>query len=180
MTAIERFIATLEDVPLFEQLGKPSRRDREVFRIYDWDTWPGPENPGSELQAAYHSLWRERLFEGVESQLAEELDALWDEIHATVLSLARLKVEYDDAQDAWYGPNNAAWSASWMASLVGCTMVKRGSLEQGVNPEMQWTLHNEWSWYAEGHWPCMFYWPWGYTDIQAVEGTSGHRRLVIY
>jgi hypothetical protein len=65
MTTVDEFASTLERLPLLEHLGKPSSRDGEVFRIYAWDTWPGPEDPGSEAQALYHALWRDKLFEGL-------------------------------------------------------------------------------------------------------------------
>jgi hypothetical protein len=180
MTTTEEFIANLDHIPWFERLGQPSARDHEVFRIYDWGTWPGPEDPGSEIQQAYHMLWRDTLFETRDSKLAERLRLLRDTIQDKVLSIARLKVPYDDTEDAWYGPNAAAQSASWVASLVGCTIAKHGHLEAGNNSRMQWTLCNEWSWFTEGHWPCMYYWSWGYTDIQAAERTDVPKLLVVY
>ena len=53
MVSIKEFIARVEDIPWFENVGNPSERDSEVFRIYDWSTWPGPEDPAVSLQNDY-------------------------------------------------------------------------------------------------------------------------------
>ena len=63
MTSVETFLRQLETIPWFANLGKPTSRDEEVFRIYHWHTWPGPEDPGSELQSAFHMRWRDDLFD---------------------------------------------------------------------------------------------------------------------
>jgi hypothetical protein len=180
MMTAQEFLAGLEAIPWFERLGQPSSRDHEVFRIYDWGVWPGPENPGSEIQQAYHMLWRDSLIETADSAIKDDLELLWNTINEKVLSIASLRVPYDDGEDAWYGPNAAVWSASWIAALVGCTIARHGDLRSGEDATVQWTLHNEWSWYRNGHWPCTYYWSWGYTDIEAVERTKVTKRIVVY
>jgi hypothetical protein len=180
MTTSEEFVAGLDHIPWFERLGQPSPRDREVFRIYDWNVWPGPEDPGSDIQQLYYTFWYDTLFEATDPKLSERLKSLWKTIHDKTFSIVRLKVPYNNAEDTWYGPNAAAGSASWLASLVGCTLARYGRLEAKNNSEVQWTLSNEWSWFVEGHWPCMYYWPWGYTDIRAAERTGVPKLLVVY
>ena len=61
MKTIESFIDRLANIPWLANLGKPSTRDDEVFRIYRWQTWPGPEDPGSEMQSAFQMKWKEEL-----------------------------------------------------------------------------------------------------------------------
>lgn len=147
----DEFLASLERVPWFERVGLPASRDPEVFRIYSWETWPGPADPGSELQALYYHKWRDDLFQPAAPSW---LTTLWETIHSTTLAAAQQKVPYDPAQDTWYGPNAAVWSASFVAALAGCTLAKHGYLGAATPACLQWTLAQEWSWYVEGHWPC--------------------------
>lgn len=180
MLALNQFIANLEQVPWFKHLGGPAIRDPEVFRIYDWQTWPGPEDPGATIQAQYHIQWREDLFQAEPLPADDPLITLWTQIHDTVFDLARASVPYHDGQDAWYGPNAAVWQACWAAALVGCRLFKHGRLPEPEQSLSQWTLAYEWSWFQEGHWPCCYFWSWGYTDLDAVERTDSPRKLIVY
>lgn len=171
------FVASLNQIPWLRHLGRPSPRDHEVFRIYSWTTWPGPEDPGAELQASYYRRWKNEVF-GIDDYTSVPHDALWTTIHDTVFAAARLAVPYNDNEDAWYGPNAAVWEASYCAALVGCTIRMYGQMPPPS--EGQWTLMNNWSWFAAGHWPCLYFWSWGYTDLAAVERTHVSKRLVVY
>lgn len=178
MKSIEAIVREMEKIPWFANLGKPSPRDEEVFRIFHWDTWPGPENPGGELQSAYHMLWKHEII-GKEKE-DTELAAMFDAVERRILAVAKTHVPYREDQDAWYGPNTAAWSASWVAALVACNLLKTGSLPGDGNRRMQWTLRSEWQWYLAGHWPCTYYWQWGYRDVATAELTGGPKQLVVY
>ena len=158
-------------------LGKPSSRDEEVFRIYHWDTWPGPEDPGSELQSAFLKRRYDDLFKAVKP--LPGFGEAWQTIHDRVLKLTKVLIPYNEEEDAWFGPNAAVWQAAFSAALVGCTILRGGKLKGKNNSRMQWALSNEWSWYLAGHWPCMYYWPWGHADISVAHRTGGSKRLIV-
>jgi hypothetical protein len=82
MTSLENFIEQIALMPWFANLGKPSPGDKEVFRIYDWHTWPGPQDPGSKMLSAFHKQWRHELFESAEplSGLAEARQTIRDRV----------------------------------------------------------------------------------------------------
>ena len=174
---VEAFVKSLDDIPWLRRLGEASPRDHEVFRIHSWDTWPGPEDPGAEIQSSYRRKWRNEVF-GIDDYTAKPEDDLWTAIEGKVFALARVAVPYEEKEDAWHGPNAAVWSASWVAALVGCTIREHGALPAELG--RQWTLANEWSWFVAGHWPCAYFWSWGYTELAAVERTHVNKPLVIY
>lgn len=178
MTPFEKFVQQLDAIPWFANLGKPSPRDPEVFRISHWDTWPGPEDPGSEMQSTFRMEWRDELFKS--DARPPGLPEAWAAIQDRVLHLTKPTVGYDDDQDTWFGPNAAVVDAAFMAALVGCTILKHGNLEEANDARNQWTLSNEWSWFRAGHWPCMYYWPWGHGDTALAHRTGGAKVLVIY
>jgi hypothetical protein len=178
MASVEKFIEQLEAVPWFANLGKPSPRDEEVFRIYHWDTWPGPEDPGSELHAAFLQHWHDDLFQPGKG--LSDLRQAWEAIEGAALRLAKASVPYKEEEDTWHGPTAAAWHAAYTAALVGCTLRRDGRLKPSADARMQWTLSNEWSWFLAGHWPCQYYWPWGHSDIGAAHRTGGPKRLIVY
>jgi hypothetical protein len=179
-TTLPHFLDELASVRWFANLGKPSPRDPEVFRIHDWLAWPGPEDPGSEMLAAYNQKRKDDLFARVRLPSGFETQAAWDAIHAPALQAAKARVPYDEAGDAWDGPTAAAWCAASCAALVGCRRLLGGAAEQPASGVMQWTLENEWSWFVAGHWPCMYYWPWGHAGIEVAERTGMAKRLVVY
>src|SRR5262245_28051997 len=51
--AMRRFFDGLPHIPWQANVGQPSPRDAEVFRFYSWETWPGPEDPGTEMLCTY-------------------------------------------------------------------------------------------------------------------------------
>jgi hypothetical protein len=177
---LSHFFDELADIPWFANLGRPSPRDPEVFRIYDWLTWPGPEDPGAEMLAAYHMKWRDDVFACGEVPDGFDMKRTWDAIQTAALQLTKAHLPYDEAQDAWYGPNAAAWSAAWSAALVGCRRLIGGKSDGSSTRFMQWTPENEWSWYEAGHWPCMYYWPCEHTRIAVAERTSEAKVLVVF
>jgi hypothetical protein len=177
---VNQFLAKLEHIPWFKQLGQASIHDIDVFRIYTWQTWPGPEDPGATIQAQYYRRWHDDLFQTSTPLLDDPLTQLWNRIHDTVFERTRTIVPYQDDQDAYYGPNAAVWQASFTAALVGCVFAKYGQFQVPERADSQWTLQHEWKWFVEGHWPCSYFWPWGYTDLEAVERTGVPRRLIVY
>jgi hypothetical protein len=178
MPGVGKFIDQLEAIPWFANLGKLSPRDTEVFRIYHWDTWPGPEDPGSEMQTTFQMQWHDNLFKSAES--TQEKPDEWKRIYDCVLRLTKASVAYEEQEDVWFGPNAAVVQAAFIAALVGCTILRDGELMERGSPEMQWTLSNEWSWYRAGHWPCMYYWSWGHSNTGVANRTGGAKRLVVY
>jgi hypothetical protein len=178
MSSITKFIEQLDAISWFVNLGKPSSRDPEVFRIYDWRAWPGPEDPGCEMQTAFLMHRHNDLFASTAND--PSLRESWQTIHDRVLHLTKLAVAYDEHEDAWFGPNAAVWQAAFTAALVGCKIIRDGELKADGNADTQWTLPNEWSWYLAGHWPCMYYWPWGHSTITVARRTGGYKRLVVY
>src|SRR5262249_37511578 len=154
MTPVATFIEQLDAIPWFANLGEPSSRDQEVFRIYHWDTWPGPEDPGSAMQRAFLMQWHDDLFQSAKP--IPGLREAWQTIHDRVLRLAKPTVGYIEQEDAYFGPNAAVWQVAYTAALVGCTILRDGGLDEVDSHErrlhdhsatMQWTLSNEWSWY---------------------------------
>lgn len=178
MTAVAKFIEQLDAIPWFANLGSPSPRDQEVFRIYHWEAWPGPEDPSSEMQTAFLLRWHDDLFHMGPSSAG--LREAWQNIHDQVLRLTKPAVGYDESQDVWFGPNAAVRQAAYTTALVGCTVLRDGGLTEAGGARNQWTLSNEWSWYRAGHWPCMYYWPWGHVDAAVADRTGGAKRLVVY
>jgi hypothetical protein len=178
MTSVAKFIELLDLIPWFARLGRPSPRDPEVFRIYDWRAWPGPEDPGSEMQSAFLMQRHDDLFKAAKPIAG--LQETWQTIHDQVLRLAKTSVAYDENEDSWFGPNAAVWGAAFTAALVGCTILRDGALSEENSDEVQWTLSSEWSWYSAGHWPCLYYWPWGRSNIAVARRTGGAQRLVVY
>jgi len=175
MTSIGDFIGQLDRVPWFANLGKPSPRDPAVFRIYHWSTWPGPEDPGSEMQQAFLMKRYDELFGS--AHRIPGLRETWKMIEERVIRLAKPCVPFKEDEDVWYGPNMAVFQAAYTTALVGCTILRDGHLEEGTDPRMQWTLAYEWWWYRAGHWPCMYYWPYRF-DIEA-ENRAGYPHLII-
>ncbi len=105
MTPVEAFIAELDTIPWFTNLGKPSPRDHEVFRIYHWGTWPGPEDPGFSLMSAFGMHWRDELFESAKS--LPSLREAWHTIYEYVFYLTKPLVPYTEEWDLDHGPNIA-------------------------------------------------------------------------
>jgi hypothetical protein len=178
MTTIENSIDRLGEIPWFANLGKPSTRDEEVFRIYRWQTWPGPEDPGSEMQSAFHKKWKEDLVKPTDTQAIE----VFRRIRERVLQITKVVLPFEAKQDVWYGPNAAALSAAITAAMVGCAVLRDGELKTDSalsTSRKQWSLANERSWYLEGHWPCQYYWRWGHAKVEVADRTGCFRRLVV-
>lgn len=141
---VNNFIAQLEEVPWFSNLGRPVSSEEEVVRIATWDDWPGPEEPAIlELSSRQQELFDE-IMEGAGEQ-APQLKMAWDEVHAVVFRTASVRVPYDPAEDAWHGPTAAVWQAAWTAGLIAlCLQTSRPIPAE---------LEEQWSWYVRGHWP---------------------------
>jgi hypothetical protein len=139
------FLAQLESVPWFSNIGRPTPPDAGVKRISAWEEWPGPKEPGvGELSFRHQDLYDRIMAESGDRR--ESLTQLWEAIHAAVFRRAASQVPYDPEQDTWHGPTMAVWQAAWTAGLVGlCLQTGRP-----VPPELQ----EQWSWYARGHWPA--------------------------
>jgi len=175
--SISRFLQEIEQVPWLSKLGSPSERDADVFRIYSWETWPGPEEPGSEIQAMLYQKWRDDLMEG---DAGGKLTALWAEIESKVRDLARRHVPYDDEEDTWHGPNAAVWQAGWLAAVMGCSIQAGRPYSDEYDPSDQWTPVAEWYWFCTGHWPCTYHWSWGHASLDRAMGHHAAKRLVVY
>ncbi len=184
MSSFEAFFQSLKTIPWLKNLGQPHPRDGEVYRIYDWSLWLGPEDPAVALMNDYALFWEAQLKE--QAAPAFPISEVWDEIEALVFDQARPNVPYAADRDAWHGPNMAVWSAAWYAALVGCWLKAFDSLEppEGFSAfqqsdHYQWRLDVIWRWYAAGHWPCSFYWPYS-QGREAAEATGAPKYLVVY
>jgi hypothetical protein len=145
---IPQFLALLEQVPWFRNLGKPHRWDREVVRIYSWKEWPGPEAGFGDWFGRWPAFVREAI-EASEPARRAELATLGGQVYALVLDRAAPNVPlFDPDQDAWYGPTACVHQAAYIAALVACHILLGRPI-----PEM---IIGEWRWFAEGHWPCDF------------------------
>ena len=145
------FLAQLEDVPWFGNIGHPVPGDAGVERIFAWEEWPGPEEP----TIAELSLRHQALFDSITEAAGEEaspLLELWRRIHAVVFRTASPRVPFDPEQDAWHGPTMAVWQAAWTAGLIGLCL----HTGRAIPTELQ----QQWSWYARGHWPS------GYVSVR--------------
>lgn len=143
-TTLAVFLAQLELVPWFCNLGHPIPADAGVERIFAWDEWPGPEEPAiGELHFLQQEIYDQIMAEAGEQRPA--FTELWDRIHAAVFRRATSVVPFDPNRDAWYGPTTAVWHAAWTAGLVGLCL----HTSRPIPPELQ----EQWSWFIRGHWP---------------------------
>lgn len=147
--APSEFTTQLNTIPWFKNVGRPSKWDREVKRIYSWAEWPGPEDPGVlALAGERYQAWRDALFETHKAKRDElTLSTAWKEIHDLVMHLAIPRVPlFSFDKDAWHAPTSSVWSAAWTASVINCYLTYHK-----VVPE---ELQRVWQWYVRGHWPC--------------------------
>jgi hypothetical protein len=152
---VEDFLAQLEAVPWFSNIGGTTPPDAGVERIFAWEDWPGPLEPAVDELFLRHQM----LFDAIMGDAGEQraaLSALWDGIHAAVFRAATPRVPFDPKQDAWHGPTTAVWQAAWTAGLVGLCL-------QTGRPIPQDLLH-QWAWFARGHWPS------GYAAVRGDYG----------
>ena len=160
--SVEDFLAKVESLPWFRNLGQPNPSDSRVKRIYRWEDWPGPEEPSvSELAFRQQALYDDLMRAAGEDR--EQLSAFWDRIHTVVFRVAAPAVPYDPQQDTWHAPTAAVWQAAWTAGLMGlCLQVRRP-----IPPD----LLEQWEWFVRGHWPA------GYASVSA-DGRLG--LLLVY
>jgi hypothetical protein len=156
------FLAQLEAVPWFSNIGKPIEAGSDVERIYSWEGWPGPEDPSilelcTEQQDLYDAIMEEAGSENAHLLL------FWEQIHAVIFRVAAPTVPYDANRDSWHAPSAAVWAGAWTAGLIG--------LCRYTNRPVPRELAGQWSWFVKGHWPS------GYAGIGA-DGKSG--RLLVY
>jgi hypothetical protein len=145
----EEFVRSLARVRWFSRLGQPSPRDDQVARIHDWHEWPGPESPQVEDLGPRSQAWYEQLTAGAGPRRAEA-EALWERIRRAVTEHARGTVPYDPEADSWHGPTLAVWHASWVAGVIGCSIL--------LGQEIPSEALDHWRWLTEGHWPCGYAW----------------------
>jgi hypothetical protein len=173
---IDGFLAELDRIPWFANLGKPSPLDGTALRITSWEGWPGPENPGSNLMSEAAMSRRNRIHASGD---VAAIEAAWNQIHQRVFQLTKGRVPWNDDEDAWYGPNAAVMEACWTAALVGVARALKLDLDAGGIGD-DWTLAIKWRWFEAGHWPCLYFWQWGYCDLaQAARHGEFHQLVVL-
>jgi hypothetical protein len=152
--ALAKFLADLENMPWFANVGKPLPAGKTAKQLRGWEEWPGPEEPAifelSERQQALHDA----LLAGAEKR-RKDLSRLWEQVREIVFRRACLTVPYDPEQDAWHAPTSAVWQAAWAAALVAWSIC----LACPIPAELQ----EQWDWFARGHWPS------GYTTVSAED-----------
>ena len=139
------FLAELERIPWFENIGKDVSPTAHVEQIHEWQEWPGPED--SSLDEA--GVWQQSLHDEIYSSARDkstQLAELWNRIHTIVFRDAAPKVPYDPDQDAWHAPSVAVWDAAWAAGLIGLCIY--------LNRTIPTELQQQWAWFVQGHWPC--------------------------
>jgi hypothetical protein len=145
---VPRYIALLETVPWFANLGKPHPRDAEVVRIHSWAEWPGPEGGHGYWFGRWPAFVQETI-EAAEPARRAELKEVWDRVYALVLNRAARNVPgFDPAQDAWHGPTACVHDAAYIAALVAWHI--------HLGRPIPRIIAEEWLWYADGQWPCDF------------------------
>ncbi len=179
---LDDFRRSLMNIPWLENLGRSNPQDGTVYRIYDWGTWMGPEDPAVVLQNAYYMAWKDQL----EAAAGESCAVLWQDIYDQVFHLAQKAVPFEAEQDAYYGPNMAVWSCCWFAALAGCWLKQFESLAQPLkrpayqtSSRYQWRIDLIWWWYTAGHWPCSFYWTQP-SDMASAERHLEPKYLVVF
>jgi hypothetical protein len=123
---------------LFSALGAEID-DPSVARIRSWDEWLGPEDPLVEGMAKH----LQRLHDDL-PRLPDEGE--WNRALRLVVDVVAKHVPYIEDEDAWYGPNTAAWCAAWALALEEAYIYQHQSLPA----ELRAQLH----WFEQGHWPC--------------------------
>lgn len=149
---VEDFLAEVESLPWFRNIGSPTPPDSGVKRIYRWEDWPGPEEPSVFELAHRHQALYDDVMRAAEGQ-REQLSGLWNRIHAIVFRVAAPAVPYDPQQDTWHAPTAAVWQAAWTAGLVGLCLQSG----RAIPPDLQ----EQWGWFVRGHWPS------GYVRVRA-------------
>jgi hypothetical protein len=72
---VPQFVAQLERIPWFLNLGKPHRWDKDVARIHSWDEWPGPEAGHGDWFGRWPAVVREAI-EAEQPGRRDELQAV--------------------------------------------------------------------------------------------------------
>lgn len=142
---VEQYIAELQQVSWFENLGKPIEAGEAISQIHDWEEWPGPDDRATLDMALRQQALYDGLF-AVAGGRRQEAEQLWGRIHGIVFRDAVPKVPYDPEEDAWHPPSQSVWSAAWTAGLMGVSLF----LGEPVPPE----LAEQWRWFLSGRWPC--------------------------
>jgi hypothetical protein len=142
---MEQFLAELEQVRWFENLGKPIGPEMGVDQIHDWEEWPGPEDPATDEMTLRQQALIDELLAAAGGR-SQEVEQLWERIRGMVFRKAIPKVPYDPEEDCYHPQSLSVWWAAWTAGLVGASLF----LERPVPPE----LAEQWKWYLAGHWPC--------------------------
>lgn len=133
-----RLCARISEANLFSSLGAKID-DFNVSRISSWEDWLGPEEPLVQELASHLQF----LQEGVLLSIGEPE---WNQALQLALEMATKLVPYIPGEDAWYGPNTAAWIAAWVFVLEEAYISCDVPLPAEVNAQLYW--------YRRGHWPC--------------------------
>jgi hypothetical protein len=145
---VRHFLALVEQVPWFSNLGKPTALDQGVGRIKDWSQWAGPEGGFGYWYGRWPAVVREHIEKDEQSRMPELKD-LWDKIHAVAMDKASSNMPlYDAKQDPWYGPTCCVLDAAYTAALVGWHIYLTRPIPK--------IIAENWRWFADGHWPCDF------------------------
>ena len=124
--------------PLFSNVGLPTPNTGNP-RIFQWDAWLGPEDPGSFAIA----LRQQELHDGL---VLPEAEQEWHASLKLVLDHVTTLIPYDPDADAWCAPTTAAWGAAWTFSLERLHDASGIQLPADISAQLVW--------YERGHWPC--------------------------
>ncbi|QDV15618.1 hypothetical protein Pan153_02340 [Gimesia panareensis] len=82
--AVTQFISEIEQVPWFDNLGRPPQQDGPAAQIHAWEEWSGPEEPSvigmHERQQAFYD-------ELTNGETSTEMRELWEQIQSIVFPI---------------------------------------------------------------------------------------------
>lgn len=143
MAGFTAFEASLEQLPWFENLGRPL--DADVPRLASFEDWTGPYSDEAEWMGNATSGWRREILGAADRW--HPLAALFERIEVPVFLRCSRKLGDDPPGESEVPPRFAAAAlASWSAALVGlCIACRR---------KMPSELAAAWEWFRKGHWPA--------------------------
>src|SRR5438128_2600069 len=91
---VVHFLAQLEHIPWFANVGKPVGPNPAVQQISSWDKCPGPEEPSVTDLHSHQQLLYDEIMRSPDQE-REVLSELWDRIQGVVLRAASRNIPYD-------------------------------------------------------------------------------------
>src|SRR5262249_42413320 len=113
---LEAFLALLDRIPWFANLGRPHDLDREVDRIAGWGDWGGPETRGADAMNQEGVAWREALLASGPDPRAVE--AVCEDADRRAWRAIDARIDFETEGDPWHPPTAAVSGAAWFAGTL--------------------------------------------------------------